>query len=116
MTTMPEQKNNWWKVSFLIVVPILTGCLFYTAFSVIDSGVTLTYLEVSHEDTVQAYKALAEVFPKNYTKKDLIFLLRKSNPNMLIAEEKMSVRSDAGIFYFNQIGNLEKISLGESSD
>lgn len=102
---------NRWKLAFWIVVPILTASLLITVYMVIDNGITITYMRVGYEDTVRSYEALAEVFPKNQTKKDIVFVLRKSNPNMFIAEEKTLVRSEAGIFYFNQSGTLEKVSL-----
>lgn len=116
MQLMEKTKSNRWKFAFWIVVPLLTLCLVFAAYTIIDNGITNTYMKVGFEDTVKAYSALARVFPKNYSKKDIVFLLRKSQPDMLISEEKTKVRCDAGIFYFDQAGNLEKISLDEASD
>ena len=53
---------------------------------------------------------ISKVFPKNYLKKDIIYILRKNYPKALIVEDPMTVQIEGLRFEFDKSGKLININ------
>jgi len=94
---------NKWKISFLICLTVLIISNLYWLYVVFDSGVTQTYQQVTIDDQNEIINSLGELIvkgAKEYNKKDILYLLRKSKPDALIVEEGNKIYYEGTQFVF----------------
>ena len=85
---------NKWKVAFFACLGLLVSSTLYLGTLVIDSGISYTYQQVSLDDQVKANETLGKLIvagAKEYTQKDLLHLLRQSDPEAFIVEEENKI-------------------------
>ncbi|WP_300433159.1 Imm58 family immunity protein [uncultured Thalassolituus sp.] len=81
---------NQWKLSFFVTLTLLIFSNLFWLYSTIDAGVTYTYQQVSLDELSEANSFLGELVVKGgkeYSRKDILHLLRQSYPNAFIVEE-----------------------------
>ena len=103
---------NKWKLSFFIVLLLLLTSNVFWLYTVVDGGVTYTYQQVSLDEKTKSLEMLGELMvkgSKEYTKKDILHLLRQTNKDSFIVEEKHSISIDGVKFIFKN-GVLAKVS------
>ena len=106
------KKRNPYKIAFfvqLILFFIVSATLLY---SVVDQGVSLTYMGQGYKDTEDDLKVLMALLPpasKNLNRKDLVSLLRKNHPEALIVEEASKVGIGFLEFEFGPQGHLSRV-------
>ena len=102
---------NHWKIFgiswFLISLVIIS----YLIFMGLEQGVSFTYMSQGCKQTVDDFKILAQIFPKSFSKKDIIYILRKQYPDELIVEDSMSVQIKGLRFDFNNDNKLTLINI-----
>ena len=94
---------NKWKISFIICLIILLISNLYWLYVAFDSGVTQTYQQVTIDDQNEIINSLGDLIvkgAKEYNKKDILYLLRKSKPNALIVEEGNKIFYEGTQFVF----------------
>lgn len=94
---------NRWKVAFFtcLVFLILSNLLF--VYSIIDQGVSYTYLEVSFDEQLHANEVLGNLIVRgggNYSQKDFLHLLRQAYPNEFIVEKDNRISMGPNSFEF----------------
>jgi len=102
---------NKWKLSFFIILTLLvvTNCLWL--YKVIDTSVTYTYQQVSYDEKSKAVEMLSSLVVKGgqeYTKKDILYILRQTNKDAFIVEEENLINVDGLQFIFNN-GKLSEV-------
>src|SRR5262245_34702242 len=115
----PEKKRNPYKVAFFIQLVVLLGVSAFLLYSVIDQGVSLTYMSQGYEETQKDLKVLMSLLPpaaKELDRKDLVFLLRKNQPDALIVEEPTRVSIGFLEFEFSAQGTLQRVRHSMGSD
>ena len=105
-------KNNStkWKWAFFISITVCLAVIVFMAYGLLDQGITITYMSDGYERTEKDLDHLAGIFPKNYDKKDILYLLRKNNPDAFIVEDKCTVQLNGLRFEFDQNGKLKNIN------
>jgi len=105
-------KNNStkWKWAFFISIAVFVIVTAFMAYGLLDQGITITYMSNGYERTEKDLNRLAEIFPKNYNKKDILYLLRKNNPDAFIVEDECTVQLAGLRFEFDQNGKLKNIN------
>lgn len=72
-----EKTTNKWKWAFFLSTALSITVVLFLLCSVIDQGVTITYMSQGYSDTENDLEKLAAVFPKDaYSKKDIVYLLK----------------------------------------
>lgn len=102
---------NKWKVSFFVTLILLLASNIFWLYSAIDTGVTYTYQQVSLDDLNDAHRFLGELVVKGgkeYSQKDILHLIRQSNPNAFIVEEGNKIMANKVTFTFEG-GKLSKV-------
>src|SRR4030095_4260127 len=115
----PVSKRNPYKIAFFLLLFIFLGVGAFLVYSNLDQGVSLTYLRVGYEDTEEDLKALMGLFPaaaKNFSRKDLVYLLRKNHPEAFIVEEPSKVAVGFLEFEFDSYGALARVRRGTDGD
>ena len=103
---------NKWKSSFFIAFLILLVSNAFWLYVTIDAGITYTYQQVTLEGKSNAVEMLGELIVKgssNYTKKDILHLLRENNKESFIVEEDNLISIKGVKFKFNN-GVLFEVS------
>ena len=103
---------NKWKISFLICLVVLIISNLFWMYSLLDSGVSQTYQQVTIDEQDQVINSLGELIvkgAKEYSKKDILYLLRKSKPNEFIVEDKNKIIFEGTEFLFKD-DKLMKVS------
>lgn len=94
---------NRWKAAFFISVAFLIATNAFWLYSAIDSGVTYTYQQVSLDEKTKAVERLGALVVKGgqqYTKKDLLHILRQLNKDAFIVEEENLIEVEGIKFLF----------------
>jgi hypothetical protein len=94
---------NQWKVAFFISSALLLATNAFWLYSAIDAGVTYTYQQVSLEEKSKAVEKLGALVVKGgqqYTKKDLLHILRQLNRDAFIVEEEDLIDVEGVKFIF----------------
>ena len=94
---------NRWKLAFYLCLSILVVSNMYWIYQRIDSGVSFTYLTQSYEDRGRVIESFADLVVEGaqvYSKKDILSLLRRANPDALIAEEEEKIILEGLVFNF----------------
>lgn len=107
-----KHKSTKWKWAFFFSTTVLFIVIAFLVYGIFDQGVTISYMSLDHASTKKDLKRLSDIFPKNYNKKDILFLLRKKNPDAFIVENKCTVQLDGLKFEFDGKGNLTDIKTG----
>jgi hypothetical protein len=92
-----------WKRYFFITLILLIVANAFWIYKSIDFGVTYTYQQVTLDDKIRNIKLLGSLVvegAKNYSKKDLLHILRKINPSAFIVEEENRINCEGVQFFF----------------
>ena len=103
---------NKWKISFFLCVAALIVTNLFWLYQIVDSGVTLTYQQVTIDEQAKIIESLGELVvkgAKDYSQKDILYLLRKSNPRAFIVEDQNKITFEGAQFIFDN-GKLIKVS------
>ncbi len=82
--------KNKWKILFILCFACLVVSNIFWVYSSIDSGVTLTYKHVvidEQNNTIKTLGSLIVLGSQDYSKKDILHLLRQAEPDAFIVEE-----------------------------
>ncbi|MDH5631751.1 MAG: hypothetical protein OEZ10_02025 [Gammaproteobacteria bacterium] len=83
---------------------------------VLDQGISITYMSQGYEDTEADLERLAKLYPKSaHSKKDILYLLRKQNPDGFIVETQCTIQIHGLRFEFNNKGKLLNITVQAES-
>ncbi|MHB8131666.1 MAG: Imm58 family immunity protein [Mobilitalea sp.] len=96
---------NKWKIAFFCCLVLFIASSAFFIYSVIDQGVSYTYLKVSYDEQVEANKVLGNLIVKGgqkYSQKDILYLLRQEYPKAFIVEEKNTISIGANKFEFEK--------------
>lgn len=103
---------NKWKVSFFVAVAVLIATNIFWLYSAIDAGVTYTYQQVSLDEKSKAVGMLGALVVEGgqqYTKKDILHILRQVNKDAFIVEEENLIDVDGVKFFFAK-GKLSEVA------
>ena len=108
--------NKKWKFVFFLLAGISIIVVLFLGYAVLDQSVTITYMSQGYEDTEEDLNRLATLFPKEpYSKKDIVYILRKTYPEALIIEDDCTVKLRGLRFEFNKEGKLISINTKAES-
>ena len=99
-----------WKWAFFISIAVSAIVFVIMAYGLLDQSITITYMSEGYEKTERDLKRLATIFPNDYDKKDILFLLRKKNPDAFIVENDCTVQLNGLRFEFDGNGRLKNIN------
>jgi uncharacterized protein YpmS len=105
-----NNNSTKWKWAFFISIAVFVTVIVFMGYGLLDQGITITYMSDGYERTENDLNRLAEIFPKNYNKKDILYLLRKNNPDAFIVEDECAVQINGLRFEFDQNGKLKNIN------
>lgn len=94
---------NKWKIAFLVCLTLLFSIIVFLGAMVINTGVSYTYQQESLDDQIRENEILGNLIvagAKDYTKKELLHLLRQSNSRAFIVEEDNKIIMDNILFVF----------------
>ena len=92
-----------WKWGFFVTLALLIATNAFWFYTVIDAGVTYTYQQVSLDDKSRAVKILGELIVKGgkeYSKKDILHILRQTYKGAFIVEEDNLINVEGVNFIF----------------
>ena len=94
---------NKWKISFFVALVLLIATNCFWAYSALDVGITYTYQQVSLDEKSKAVEMLGSLVVKGgqqYTKKDVLHVLRQLNKSAFIVEEENQINVEGVKFIF----------------
>jgi len=94
---------NRWKIAFFSVLGLLVLSNAFWGYVFVDSAASYTYLESSYDDQRRAVAELGELIVKgtrNYTKADVLHLLRQAKSDAFIVDEADSLDFEGITFRF----------------
>ena len=94
---------NKWKVAFFVVLPISLASNAYLFYHLVDSGISYGYLHESYDEESRRFNVLGELViagSDDYSKADILHLLRQSKKDAFIVEEGNAVYFDGVKFVF----------------
>jgi hypothetical protein len=100
-----------WKISFFVTLLALLATNIIWLYKAIDAGVTYTYQQVSLDDKSKAVEMLGKLIVKGgkeYSKKDILHILRQANKEAFIVEKENLINVDGVQFIFND-GKLSEV-------
>ncbi|WP_421774629.1 Imm58 family immunity protein [Gracilimonas sp.] len=103
--------KNWKTLFFSSLVLLVVTNLFWL-YKSLDYGVSLTYQEDSYEKQKQVIGILGDLIvegAQDYSKKDVLFLLRQKYPDGFIVEEENKVIYE-GIYFDFENDSLVSIT------
>jgi hypothetical protein len=104
----PVQK---WRLALIVITVIAIACIGFLSYIALDASVTISDMTRGRSDTEKSLKRLAQIFPKDsYSKKDVLYLLKKDNPGAFIVESQCAVQIDGLRFEFDTSGKLININ------
>ncbi len=104
---------NKWKIAFFTCLTLFITLFVCSAYMIIDQGVSYTYLSDTLSRKDQDLKLLADIYPKNTSKKDLVFLLRQARPDDVIVDKDNLVHIDDISFEFSDNDTIKHIDTHE---
>lgn len=102
---------NKWKISFFVSVVLLVATNLWWLYAAIDTGVTYTYQQVSFDEKSKAVEMLGALVVRGgqqYTKKDVLHVLRQLNKDAFIVEEENLLDVEGVKFIFHN-GKLSEV-------
>jgi hypothetical protein len=100
-----------WKVLTVLFGSLWLITLAVFAYSLIDQGVSYTYLKQSYSDLKSSNEFLGKTIvesAKDYSQADILHLLRQSNRDSFIVEEEGKIILENTTFYFEN-GELTRV-------
>ena len=97
---------NKWKVAFFVVLFLGIASNAYLFYHLVDGGISYSYLQDSYTRESRRFNALGELViagSEDYTKADVLYLLRQANEDAFIVEE-------------DNVIHFEEIKFGFESD
>lgn len=94
---------NKWKSSFFIILIALVVTNSFWLYKAIDAGVKYTYQQVTLDEKTKAVEMLGALLVKNdqqYTKKDVLYILRQLNKDAFIVEQENLINIKGVKFIF----------------
>ncbi|WAR45629.1 Imm58 family immunity protein [Methylomonas rapida] len=94
---------NKWKASFFVILALLIATNVFWLYTTIDAGVTYTYQQVTLDEKSKAVGMLGALVVKGgqqYTKKDILHILRQLNKDAFIVEEANLIDVEGVQFIF----------------
>ena len=95
---------NKWKVAFFVVLILALASNGYLFYHLVDSGISYSYLHDDLEGQSRKLNALGELVvagADEYTKSDILHLLRQANKDAFIVEEENMIHFDGISFIFD---------------
>lgn len=102
---------NKWKVAFFVVLIFAFASNGFLLYHVVDTGISYGYLQHSYAAELRRFNALGELVvagSDEYTKADILHLLRQADKNALIVEEESAIQYREIKFVFES-DNLSKV-------
>jgi hypothetical protein len=102
---------NKWKIAFWICLTLLIGGTLFGLFSIVDQGVTLTYLRESCDDTEKDLNTLVELINETNLSKGQIEEKLKTHylfEFMDFRQDKIQIHRLTLIFKNDKLVRLEK--------
>ena len=94
---------NKWKVPFFATLALLLATNIFWVYTVIDAGISYTYQQDSFERKSKSVEMLGALIVKGgqqYTKKDILHILRQENKKAFIVEEENQIDVEGVKFIF----------------
>jgi hypothetical protein len=108
--------SHKWRTAFFVTVIIAVLLVAFLGYSVIDQAVTITYMSDGYSRTEKDLKTLGDAFPRDrYSKKDIVVLLRKIDPQGFIVETNCTVQLNGLRFEFDGKGRLVGVNTKAES-
>jgi hypothetical protein len=103
---------NKWKLAFFVVLIIALASNGYLFYHIVDSGISYSYLHDEYDARLRQYDALGELVvagADEYTKSDILHLLRQAKKDAFIVEEEDAIHFDGIRFIFDgdKLTNIE---------
>lgn len=105
--------NRGWKIATVCLGTMLVGLLAFSAYHLLDQGITITYMESSLDLQGDQIELLCDFAPQIYrgrTKADVLSILRELRPDEIISDEREVVSISNLAFHFDENGLLDSIS------
>ena len=100
-----------WKIAFFTALVITLPTITLLGYGFVNEAVTISYMSEGYKDTEKALNRLGEIFPHDaYTKKDILVLLRRNNPDAFIVETKCNISLGHLRFDFDNKNKLVNIN------
>lgn len=105
-----------WRIAFFVTLIIAVAVIAVLAYSVVDQAISITYMSDGYSRTEKDLKTLGDAFPRDkYTKKDIVVVLRKLEPQGFIVETKCAVQLNGLRFEFDPKGRLIDVNTKAES-
>ena len=105
--------KNKWKIAFFTCLTLLITLFVCSAYMIIDQGVSYSYLSDTLYRKDQDLKLMADIYPKNTSQKDLVFILRQARPDGIIVEKDKLVHINEISFEFSDNDTIKHIDTNE---
>ena len=102
---------NWWKVGFFSTIFVCVLTNIYWVYSLIDIGISYGYLQDSYDERSRNVSDLGKLIVDNstqYSKQDILHLLRQSKPDAFIIDEGDTIVFEGIHFNFSE-GKLAEV-------
>ncbi len=96
---------NKWKVAFFGVLILALASNGYLFYHLVDSGISYSYLHDSYTAETRRFGALGDLVvagADDYTKADVLHLLRQANKDAFIVEEEDFIHFEGVRFVFER--------------
>ena len=94
---------NKWKVAFFVALLVGLASNAYLFYQLLDSGISYSYLHDSYTDETRRFNALGELViagADEYSKADILHLLRQADMDAFIVEEDNAIHYEGVTFVF----------------
>jgi len=94
---------NKWKVAFFVVLLVGLASNAYLFYLLLDTGISYGYLHDSYTDETRRFNALGDLViagADEYSKADILHLLRQANKDAFIVEEDNAIHYEGVRFVF----------------
>ena len=102
---------NKWKVAFFVVLILGLASSGYLFYGLVDSGISYNYLRDDYDAQSRQLNALGSLIvagSDEYTKSDILHLLRQAKKDAFIVEEDDAIYFEGVKFTFDD-GKLTKV-------
>jgi hypothetical protein len=105
-----------WRTAFFATALVAVLAVAFLGYSVVDQAVTLDYMSDGYSRTEKDLKTLGDAFPRDrYSKKDIVAVLRKIDPQGFIVETNCTVQLNGLRFQFDSKGRLVGVNTKAES-
>lgn len=95
---------NKWKVAFFVVLVFSLASSGYLFYQLVDGGISYSYLHDDYDTQSRQLDALAELVvagADEYTKSDILLLMRQQKKDAFIVEEDDAIHFEGIRFVFD---------------